>query len=235
MTVAAPSQGRSRRTWNRLEYDERRDQILATARSLFAERPYGSVSTIQIAEAAGVTRGLLHHYFGTKRSLYLAVVEELVGGPVLELLEAMNASSPDGLLVTRTWEDSVELWMDVVEANRAGWLLAISAGETGQDRAMQDILDQARERTASQVVGVLGLDDKRTPEVRALVRAFGSFAEEVTRQWLQERRLSREQARVLLAGSLPLMVDKLLPDVVATRGARKSARTARSRRRAALT
>jgi AcrR family transcriptional regulator len=212
---------RARRRWNRLEYDERREQILTTARTLFAEKPYGSVSTIEIAESAGVTRGLLHHYFGTKRDLYLEVVKELVGAPVLELFKAMNASPPDSPLGARTWEDSVDLWMDVVEANSDSWLLAINAGETGQDSAMQEILVQAKERTASQVIEVLGVDEEKTPEIRQLVRAFGALVEDVTRQWLQDDQLSREQARVLLAGALPLMVEHLLPDLVAAPKTRK--------------
>ncbi|HVX70601.1 MAG TPA: helix-turn-helix domain-containing protein [Mycobacteriales bacterium] len=200
--------------WSRLEHDERREQILATARVLFTKRPYGAVSTIEIAEAAGVTRGLLHHYFGTKRALYLEVVKDLVDSPVLSVLDAITATPIDQI---PSWEDSVALWMDVVEANREAWLVAISAGETGSDRAMHDILDEARERTASQVIAVLGLDEKRTPEVRALVCGFGGFAEVVTREWLQRRRLTKEQARVLLVGALPGMVDTLLPRVIAKR------------------
>jgi hypothetical protein len=82
---------------------------------------------------------------------------------------------------------------------------------------MQEILDEARERTASQVIEVLGLDERRSPEVRSLVRVFGSLAEEVTREWLQRRRLTRDQARVLLVGALPVMVEELLPDLVASR------------------
>jgi AcrR family transcriptional regulator len=203
--------------WSRLEHDERREQILATARTLFTQRPYGAVSTIEIAEAAGVTRGLLHHYFGTKRALYLEVVQDLVDSPVLGVLDAITATPIDQI---PRWEDSVALWMDVVETNQEAWLVAISAGETGSDRAMHDILDDARERTASQVIAVLGLDEDRTPEVRALVRGFGGFAEVITREWLQLRRLTKEQARVLLVGALPGMVEVLLPKVVARREGR---------------
>jgi AcrR family transcriptional regulator len=202
--------------WSRLEHDERREQILATARALFTQRPYGSVSTIEIAEAAGVARGLLHHYFGTKRSLYLEVVKDLVDSSGLGVLNALTAAPTADAIPT--WEDSVALWMDVVETNQEAWLAAISAGETGRDRAMHDILDEARERTATQVIAVLGLDEKRTPEARALVRSFGGFAEEVTREWLQRRRLTKEQARVLLVGALPAMVQQLLTKVVAARG-----------------
>lgn len=206
--------------WSRLEHDERREQILATARTLFTQRPYGAVSTIEIAEAAGVTRGLLHHYFGTKRALYLEVVKELVDAPVLGVLNSLTVVPDDGTEMP-SWEDSVALWMDVVETNQEAWLSAISAGETGRDRAMHDILDESRERTATQVITVLGLDEKRTPEVRALVRGFGGFAEEITREWLQHGRLTKEQARVLLVGALPGMVERLLPDVVAKRGRNK--------------
>lgn len=206
--------------WSRLEHDERREQILATARELFTQRPYGAVSTVEIAEASGVTRGLLHHYFGTKRALYLEVVKELVGSPVLGVLNALAAGPTDSDSVP-TWEDSVALWMDVVETNQEAWLSAIGAGETGRDRAMHDILDESRERTATQVITVLGLDERRTPEVRALVRGFGGFAEEITREWLQRGRLSKAQAHVLLVGALPGMVDQLLPAVLASRKTRR--------------
>jgi hypothetical protein len=142
------------------------------------------------------------------------VVKDLVDSPVLSVLDAITATPVDQI---PRWEDSVALWMDVVETNREAWLVAISAGETGSDRAMHDILDEARERTASQVIAVLGLDERRTPEVRALVRAFGGFAEVVTREWLQRGRLNKDQARVLLVGALPGMVDQLLPALVAKR------------------
>jgi AcrR family transcriptional regulator len=206
--------------WSRLEHDERREQILATARTLFTQRPYAAVSTMEIADAAGVTRGLLHHYFGTKRSLYLEVVKGLVDAPVLGVLNALTAGPADGASMP-SWQDSVALWMDVVETNQEAWLAAIGAGETGRDRAMHDILNESRERTASQVITVLGLDEKRTPEVRAVVRGFGGFAEQITREWLQRGRLTKEQARVLLVGALPGMIEQLLPKVVAARGAKK--------------
>jgi AcrR family transcriptional regulator len=202
-----------------MEHDERREQILATARTLFAQRPYAAVSTIEIAETAGVTRGLLHHYFGTKRALYLEVVKDLVDSPILGMLNALVAAAPE-VAAAPNWNDAVALWMDVVETNRDAWLVATSAGETGSDRAMHEILDEARERTASQVIVVLGLDESKTPEVRSLVRAFGGLAVEITREWLQRGRLSKEQARVLLVGALPLMVEQLLPNVIATRSAR---------------
>lgn len=203
--VAAPGA----KKWNRLDTEERRGQILDAARRRFAERPYGSVSTVEIAEAAGVTRGLLHHYFGTKRELYLEAVRELVDAPVMRLFDSMIAV--DGPARQLTWEQSVDTWMELVEANQEGWLQAINVGETGRDHTMREILEQARDRTASQVMRVLGLDHDDRPEVRSLVLGYGRMAEEITREWLERGRLGREQARAILVGALPMMVDKLLP------------------------
>ena len=62
--------------WQRLDHDERRSQILACARRLFSERNYAAGLDRRDRREAGVARGLLHHYFGTKRELYLEVVRE---------------------------------------------------------------------------------------------------------------------------------------------------------------
>ena len=63
--------------YTRLEAAQRRDQILGAANALFAERGYDEVSIEDIASAAGVTRGLVHHYFGGRKEVYLALVDRL--------------------------------------------------------------------------------------------------------------------------------------------------------------
>lgn len=80
--------------WQRLTHDERRAQILDCARRLFSERQYDAVSTIEVAREAGVTRGLLHHYFGTKRELYLEVVRTLLRGGEPERWPCGHFSGP---------------------------------------------------------------------------------------------------------------------------------------------
>lgn len=61
--------------WTRLDPRHRREQILDVARRHFAERHYDAVSTAELAADAGVNRGLVYHYFGTKRELYLEVLK----------------------------------------------------------------------------------------------------------------------------------------------------------------
>lgn len=52
-----------------------RGRIVAAAREVFAERGYDGASIRQIATGAGVDPALVHHYFGTKERLFLAVVQ----------------------------------------------------------------------------------------------------------------------------------------------------------------
>jgi AcrR family transcriptional regulator len=199
--------------WTRLDSDERRSQILAAASSLFAQRRYSSVSLQDIAEAAGVTRGLLHHYFGSKHDLYLEVVRAMVRVP--DLPERSGGTPRDA------WAASVDSWVDLMETNREAWLAATRAGETGSDPAMREILDEASEVVAERVLEALGFRDAPS-DMRAVVRAYGGLAQEATREWLERGRLSRDQVRVLLVGVMPLIADELWPEI--KRAGRKPSR-----------
>jgi len=195
--------------WNRLDQEERRRQIIAAARTLFAARHYASVSTREIAEAAGVTRGLLHHHFGSKHDLYLEVAREMLQLPSPPVAAAGEAARE------AVWETSVDGWLDLMEANRETWLTAVRAGETGHDPQMRRILDEASELIADRVLDALGVDSATAPpQLRGVVRAYGGLAQEATREWLERGRLSRAEVRVLLAGAMPLIIRELVPAVL---------------------
>ena len=55
--------------------DARREQLLASGAELLGRRPYDEVSIEEIAAAAGVSKGLLYHYFPTKQDFLLAALE----------------------------------------------------------------------------------------------------------------------------------------------------------------
>lgn len=205
-------QTRSPRKRTRLDYDERRALILDAARHQFCERPYSDVSMSDLAEGAGVARGLLHHYFGSKRDLYLAVVRDMVQLPTLPLPDSLSATDD----VIGVWELSVDGWMNMVEANQDLWFTVIGAGGMGRDPELAEILDQSRELTAQRCLEALGIRrDDMTDTVRAMVRAYGAMAEEATREWLERGRLSRDETRELLRQALPLMIEQALPGMQA--------------------
>ena len=59
----------------RLPAAERRQALLDAATRVFAEGSYSGATTAEIARAAGVSEPILYRHFGSKRELYLAVIE----------------------------------------------------------------------------------------------------------------------------------------------------------------
>jgi AcrR family transcriptional regulator len=196
--------------WQRLEHDERRRQILACARRLFSERNYDAVSTSEIALEAGVARGLLHHYFGTKRELYLEVVRTLMRMPSNPVPQRGSGSGIELVI-----KDSVERWLEMLERNRGTWLAAISARGLGRDPEVEAILDEAREQAADRLIeGLRTHQGADTPaELRAVIRAYSGFAEAASIEWLERGRLSRPQVHVLLVEGFLSLVRDVLPAV----------------------
>ena len=65
-----------------------RQQLIITARRLFAAGPYAQVSLRQIAREAGVDAALIRYYFGNKAGLFEAVLRETIE-PMLEAVAAV--------------------------------------------------------------------------------------------------------------------------------------------------
>lgn len=198
----------------RLDRDARRGQILAAARRLFSESGFSAVSTTEIAAEAGVARGLINHYFGTKRRLYIEVVREMVRFRSQPVPEYVNGATPQGRL-----DESIERWLEMVSRNRESWLAAVGAEGLGRDPEIEAVLDEAREQATARLIEVLGLGPAADapPELHAVLRAYGGMAEAATREWLERGRWSREQVAAFLKSALPLLVGEPLKQVASSK------------------
>jgi AcrR family transcriptional regulator len=196
--------------WQRLEHDERRSQILACARRLFSERHYAAVSTSEIAREAGVARGLLHHYFGTKRELYLEVVRTLVRMPS-NPVPLQSAGGGVEVVIT----EGVERWLGMLRRNRGTWLAAIGAQGLGRDPEVEAILDEAREQAVDRLIEAVYPYEgvHAPPELRAVIRCYAGFAEAASLEWLVRERLNYEQVKALLVQGFLNLVRDGLPSV----------------------
>ncbi len=196
--------------WQRLEHDERRRQILEVARRLFSERNYATVSTSQIAREAGVARGLLNHYFGTKRDLYLEVIRDVVRMPS----NPVPLQAP-GRGLEHIISEGADRWLTMLERNTGTWLAAVGAQGLGRDPEVEAILDEARERAADRLVEALQTYEaaEAPTELRALIRAYSGLVEAASIEWLERGRLTREQVRVVLVQGFISIVRDVLPAV----------------------
>lgn len=194
--------------YRRLDRDQRREQILAVARRLFTELAYAEVSTTAIAREAGVQRGLIHYYFGTKRELFLEVVRRLS----LDLpLDAPPAPPPD-LSLEATVDVCVGYFLDSAERNATTWFAAVDAEGFGQDPELARIVTKIRDATVERMLKLLRVPDP-TDTLRAVLRTYSGLVEMATREWLQRHSLGREQVHTLLSRSLLALLTDIAPAV----------------------
>jgi AcrR family transcriptional regulator len=60
----------------KIQAEERRLQIMETALKVFADKGFKSASIKDIAEAAGISQGLMYHYFKNKEDLLAATIKQ---------------------------------------------------------------------------------------------------------------------------------------------------------------
>ncbi len=68
--------------------------LQTAARRLWAKRGYAAVSTPEIAQAAGVTRGAMYHQYADKAKLFLAVLENVEAEVIERLAVAVADAQP---------------------------------------------------------------------------------------------------------------------------------------------
>jgi len=194
--------------FSRLEADERRGQILAAARRVFVTSGPAAASTAAIAAEAGVTRGLVHHYYGTKRELYLAVVEDLAAS----LPGVVRTDLRDGPV-----EDMVDAnlnsWLDAIEQEHDLWLALLGAETVGRDPEVEAIMSRARDQVIDRMVANQARGAAPSDELRLVLRTFLGALEAGVREWAMYDRASREQVHAVLKGTLLAMVGLVLPKV----------------------
>jgi AcrR family transcriptional regulator len=203
-------------TTRRLAPDERRAQILRAADEIFRSHPYDEVSLDSIADAAGITRGLIGHHFGTKRELYVEVVRRLMRIPDLPVPAYVQGATARSRL-----DESIGGWLDAIDRNRDLYLASIAVSGSA-DPEIAAIVDEARETGAQRLAEVIGLGpvDALTPERMGLLRAWEALAEGAVRQWLEYDRLSREQVHVLMVETAARASEGALDELLAVIGER---------------
>ncbi|MFS0820536.1 TetR/AcrR family transcriptional regulator [Bacillus sp. 1P02SD] len=74
---------------------EKQERILNAATKEFAEKNYANASTNEIVKQAGISKGLLFHYFKNKKELYLFLYDYYLKLMVNELFANIDLDEPD--------------------------------------------------------------------------------------------------------------------------------------------
>lgn len=170
----------------RLAPGDRRRQILSAARELLDSRPLDDITVEEAAERAGVSPGLVFHYFGTQRKLRRAVAEEVAR----ELLAQL---APDPALShVEQLRGALDRFTKYV-ARRPELFLAVTR-IAGASQDLRDLHESIRATMADWLVEALrGVGVPDTPALGATISGWIAYTEEVVLGWLTEPTLSRQE------------------------------------------
>jgi AcrR family transcriptional regulator len=188
----------------RLTPDLRREQLLDLGVRLLSTHPVDQLSIDMLAEEAGISRGLLYHYFGNKQDFHRAVVRKFADD-----LIAVTAPPAEGGPLERL-AASLEAYVDFVTANLEGYTSLVRAA-AGGDEALREIYDEARAALTDRIfevaqhdalMDVFGLED--TPANRLMARGWSAMTEDVVLAWVRDPDgISKSALLALLATALP--------------------------------
>jgi AcrR family transcriptional regulator len=203
-------------TRTRLAPDERREQILSAAIRAFRRADYSAVSVDELADAAGVTRGLLHHYFGSKRALYLAVVERMVTIPDGTELVPPEAEGDLAAVLSLC----VDRWLGLIEQVGGLWA-GLEAGSGIARGDVDALVARARDDLVERMVQQVPFPDHLDGDhLRIALRAYSGFARVATEEWLVRGTLDRAATHAMLTAALLAVVDDVVPAMDGTGAAR---------------
>src|SRR2546429_2451724 len=135
----------------RLSVHERRADLLRIGMCLFSARAYEEIWVEEIADLAGVSRGLLYHYFPTKRDFYVAVSR--AAAAEAGELTAPHASLPP----TERLRAGIDAFVRYAEEHSQGFLTAYRGSLAG-DSEVRAIVEEGRERQAARILETVAGD-----------------------------------------------------------------------------
>jgi AcrR family transcriptional regulator len=189
-------------TRTRLSPESRREQLLDLGVALLSGRRLEDLSIDVLADEAGISRGLLYHYFAGKREFHLAVLRRMADR-VVAITAPPSDGEPLDQLVT-----SLAAYVDFVSENRVAYVSFVRAAAAG-DEEFRRIYEEARaaltdrifDHAGRDVLAGLGLVDG--PALRLLVRGWSAMVEDTLLSWLDDDRgIGRDDLLEMLAGTL---------------------------------
>ncbi|MCQ4084749.1 TetR/AcrR family transcriptional regulator [Streptomyces sp. RB6PN25] len=180
--------------------EDRKRALIETALGLFASRPYEAVSVDDLARAAGMSRPLLYHYYGSKYGVFLAALQTCADR-LTSAVDRAHRSTPDDWLAA-----GLRAYLHHIREDALGYTTLLGHGSGTATSEEEAILDSARE-------GILVslLESMRMPQVceagdttavpdllRSVVRGWIGLVEMIGRDWLRTQEPGRDQLVALL-------------------------------------
>lgn len=193
----------------RLQVDVRRRQLLELGLELFATQSYDDLSIDEIAKRAGVSKGLLYHYYPSKRAFYIAAVREVSR----QLLEETSVDKHgSGLAPDPAGQRAgLHAFLSYVSRHRVAYAFLLRGG-LGTDPEVAAVLEETRQALLDRMLSRLArfgakVDD---PAVKLRLRGWLGFLEASSLDWIAQEELDLESFLRLLLHMSQVVFDAVL-------------------------
>jgi AcrR family transcriptional regulator len=173
----------------RMTGQERREQLLGVARSVFAERGFEATTVEEIAERADVSKPVVYEHFGGKEGIYAVIVDREVRALTQRITDALGAADHPRVAA----EQAAAAFLAYIEDSEEGFRILVRDAPVGSGRGtfasvINDVATAAEALLISQFKEG-GFDRETAPMyARMLVGAVALVGE----WWLEERKPSRD-------------------------------------------
>jgi AcrR family transcriptional regulator len=155
----------------RLSRDDRRRQLVGIGLAKLVDKPIQDLSVDEVAAEAGISRGLLFHYFPTKRDFYLECIAA-AGRRILRNTRPDPDLAPEAQI-----ELMVRRFVEQIDRRR-DFYLSLLRGTGAADVAVVEVYDGIRDEATRRV-----LNAHRAPAEPAVVHAWWAYVEDHALAW----------------------------------------------------
>lgn len=183
----------------RLTHDDRRRQLVGIGLAKLVDKPLWELSVDEVAAEAGISRGLLFHYFATKRDFYLACIE--AAGRRILRNTAPDPARPPREQVLRM----VQALVEQIDRRRA-FYLSLLHGTGTADVSLVEVYDGIWAESTARVLRALDLPATR----HDVVHAWWAYVEDRALSWSAVAAVRRTTSSADLARHCLAALDALL-------------------------
>jgi len=189
----------------RLDVDVRRAQLLEHALELFSTKSFDDVSISEVARVAGVSQGLLYHYFPGKRALFVASLEvaakQLLDEAIVEDIPQPDASPAERYQALVRGLDN---YLQFVEQRSEAYRFLMRGG-FASDPDVQRVVNTTRDAFIERITAGMGAEPT-DPGPRYMGVGWAATVEQVSLAWLDTQDVSRaEMVEILAKAGLRLL------------------------------
>jgi len=171
-----------RRARTRLDVDERRAQLVELGLAEFGTRTYDEVSIDLIAQSAGISKGLLYHYFPTKRAFYIACVRESAARLLARMALPMDVPPLERLQI------GLDRYLEYVRAHGGAFSTLMRSGAFA-DRELAAVVEETRATLlgtlTSGMADIFPPSGVTSPLLRIALQGWIALAEAASVAWVE--------------------------------------------------